>query len=144
MSHITILAVPVFSPLCNLGFALRREVFVLEQNIVDTPEFDDDDLTATHVVAIVDGAVVGVLRIIAAPEHMKIGRVVVSQAARGRGVSTKLLDFAMELCRKVGRDRFWLSAQADKLRVYEKLGFVGYGEPYDDGSGIMHLSMKTY
>ena len=27
---------------------------------------------------------------------------------------------------------------------YEKLGFVAFGEPFDDGSGILHLAMKTY
>jgi predicted GNAT family N-acyltransferase len=74
MPQLTILAVPVFSPLCNLAFALRRAVFIEEQRVADD-EFDAHDLTATHFVAILEGAVVGTLRLIEMPDHIKIGRV---------------------------------------------------------------------
>lgn len=141
---ITILTVPVFSTLGNAAFALRREVFVIEQAIPESEEFDADDLTATHLVAIAAGNVVGTLRIIYQPEHAKIGRVVVSQLWRGRGISTLLLRRAMDLARAKGETRFYLTAQHDKLAVYEKLGFVAFGTPFDDGSGILHLEMKTY
>ena len=144
MSDITLLNVPVFSALCNAAFALRREVFVIEQQIPEAEEFDADDLTATHLVAIAAGKVVGTLRIIETPEHAKLGRVVVARSWRGRGISTKLLTRAMDIARERGQARFYLTAQHDKLAVYEKLGFVAYGEPFDDGSGIMHLAMKTY
>lgn len=144
MSEITLLTVPVFSTLCNAAFALRREVFVIEQQIPESEEFDADDLTATHLVAIAAGNVVGTLRIIDLPEHAKIGRVVVARSWRGRGISTRLLARAMEIVRERGQQRFYLTAQHDKLGVYEKLGFVAFGEPFDDGSGILHLAMKTY
>jgi predicted GNAT family N-acyltransferase len=144
MHDITLLTVPVFSTLCNAAFALRREVFVIEQQIPEAEEFDADDLTATHVVAIAAGNVVGTLRIIWTDEHVKLGRVVVSQLWRGQGISTRLLRFAMDLARDRGETRFYLTAQHDKLGVYEKLGFVAFGEPFDDGSGILHLKMKTY
>lgn len=144
MHDITLLAVPVFSTLANAAFALRREVFVIEQQIPEAEEFDADDLTATHVVAIGAGNVVGTLRIIWTPEHVKLGRVVVAQLWRGQGISTRLLRHAMDLARDRGETRFYLAAQHDKLAVYEKLGFVAFGEPFDDGSGILHLKMKTY
>jgi len=144
MHDITLLTVPVFSTLANAAFALRREVFVIEQQIPEAEEFDADDLTATHVVAIAAGNVVGTLRIIWSSEHVKIGRVVVSALWRGQGISTRLLRFAMDLARERGENRFYLTAQHDKLAVYEKLGFVAFGEPFDDGSGILHLAMKTY
>lgn len=142
--QITLLTVPVFSTLANAAFTLRREVFVIEQQIPEAEEFDADDLTATHVVAITAGNVVGTLRIIWTSEHVKIGRVVVSQPWRGRGISTQLLRHAVDLAREKGETRFYLTAQHDKLGVYEKLGFVAFGEPFDDGSGILHLAMKTY
>jgi predicted GNAT family N-acyltransferase len=135
--------VPVFSPIANLAFALRREVFILEQQVKDD-EFDADDLTATHVVAIMDGAVAGTLRIISMAEHTKIGRVAVGRAARGQGVAKRMLEFALGLARARGETRFWLAAQADKLKVYESAGFTAYGDAFDDGSGIMHRAMKTY
>ena len=143
MHDITLLTVPVFSTLCNAAFALRREVFVIEQRIPEAEEFDADDLAATHLVAIAAGNVVGTLRIIWAAEHVKLGRVVVAQLWRGQGISTKLLRHAMDLARNRGESRFYLTAQHDKLAVYEKLGFVAFGEPVDDCSGRLHHKMKT-
>lgn len=144
MHDITFLTVPVFSTLCNAAFALRREVFVIEQQIPESEEFDADDLTATHLVAIGAGNVVGTLRIIWTPEHVKLGRVVVARSWRGKGISKQLLQHAMELARARGETRFYLTAQHDKLGVYQGLGFVAFEEPFDDGSGILHLAMKTY
>lgn len=141
---ITLLTAPVFSTLANAAFALRREVFVIEQQIPEAEEFDADDLTATHLVAIASGNVVGTLRIIWTPEHTKLGRVVVSQAWRGKGISKQLLLHAMALARDKGETRFFLTAQHDKLGVYQGLGFVAFGPPFDDGSGILHMAMKTY
>lgn len=144
MSDITLLTVPVFSTLCNAAFALRREVFVIEQQIPEAEEFDADDLTATHLVAVAAGNVVGTLRIIEVPEHTKLGRVAVARSWRGRGIATRLLARAMAIARERGQTRFHLTAQHDKLAVYEKLGFVAYGDLFDDGSGIMHRAMKSY
>ena len=141
---ITLLTVPVFSTLANAAFALRREVFVIEQQIPEAEEFDADDLTATHLVAIVSGNVVGTLRIIRTPEHVKLGRVVVARSWRGHGISKQLLRHAMDLAHERGETRFYLTAQHDKLGVYQGLGFVAFGEPFDDGSGILHLAMRTY
>jgi predicted GNAT family N-acyltransferase len=142
--EITLLTVPPFSALCNLAFALRREVFVIEQKIPEEEELDAYDLTATHLVALAGGNVVGTLRIMYVPEHAKIGRVVVAQSWRGRGVASRMIRHAMDLAGRKGEKRFYLAAQADKIGFYGALGFTAYGEPFDDGSGIMHLSMKTY
>ena len=143
MSEPIILAVPLFSELGNLGLALRRDVFILEQHVPAEEEFDAYDLTATHIVAILDGDVVGALRILFLDEHVKIGRVVVSRTARGRGVASVMMRYAMDLARSRGETRFYLTAQTDKLALYEKLGFVAFGEQFQDG-GMPHLAMKTY
>lgn len=58
--------------------------------------------------------------------------------------SGPLLLHAMDLARLRGETRFYLTAQHDKLGVYQGLGFVAFGAPFDDGSGILHLAMKTY
>ncbi len=138
-----ILDVPLFSGLGNLGLALRRDVFILEQHVPAAEEFDSYDLTATHLVAILDGDVVGALRILFLDEHVKIGRVVVARAARGQGIATRLMRYAMDFARARGATKFYLTAQIDKLALYEKLGFVAFGEQFQDG-GMPHLAMKTY
>lgn len=143
MSDITILSVPVFSTLANGAFALRREVFVWEQKVPEEEELDSYDLSATHYVAVAEGNVVATLRLIAQPEHIKIGRVAVQQAWRGRGVARKLIEKAMADARAKGNERFYLTAQSDKLGLYEKLGFVAFGPELMDG-GMPHRAMRDY
>lgn len=143
MSDPVIIPVPVFSLLCNAAFALRRDVFVWEQKVPEAEEHDDYDLTATHFVAIVNGEVVGTLRLIDLPEHTKIGRVAVHRAFRGRGIARKLIAAAMAHARERGQDRFYLTAQSDKLGFYESLGFVAFGPEFTDG-GMPHRAMRDY
>jgi predicted GNAT family N-acyltransferase len=138
---LAVLTVPVFSTLCNEAFRLRREVFIVEQKVPEGEEFDVYDLAATHVVAVADGEVCGTLRIIHDPEHIKIGRVVVAIPSRGRGVASAMIAHAIGL-QKPG-SRFYLTAQADKTALYEKFGFVAFGDIFDDG-GMPHIAMKTY
>ncbi|HEY8578144.1 MAG TPA: GNAT family N-acetyltransferase [Devosia sp.] len=141
--QITVLIVPPFSTLCNAAFALRREVFVWEQKVPEEEENDADDLTATHFVAIAMGEVVGTLRLIDKPEHVKIGRVAVRQLFRGHGIARTLINAAMDHAKAKGRDRFYLTAQSDKLGMYEKLGFVAFGPEFIDG-GMPHRAMRSY
>ena len=139
----TILIVPPFSTLCNAAFALRREVFVWEQKVPEEEEHDADDMTATHFVAVMAGEVVGTLRLIDKPEHVKIGRVAVRMAFRGRGIARQLITTAMAHARARGRDRFYLTAQSDKLGFYERLGFFAFGPEFLDG-GMPHRAMRDY
>lgn len=138
-----ILEVPLTSDLGLLGLALRREVFVVEQNVPEDVESDAYDASATHLVAVDGGMVVGVLRVVFLEEHVKIGRVAVVRFARGKGIATALMHYAMDLARARGETRFYLTAQTDKLALYEKLGFAAFGEEFQDG-GLPHLAMKNY
>ena len=60
------------------ALALRTEIFVGEQHVPPELERDAYDAVATHIVALVEGDVVGVLRIVFLPEHAKFGRVAVA------------------------------------------------------------------
>jgi predicted GNAT family N-acyltransferase len=143
MSDVLILHAPLFSLLCNAAFALRREVFVFEQKVPEAEEHDHYDLTATHVVALAEGDVVGTLRLITLPEHTKIGRVAVRQAFRGRGIARKMIAAGMAHARQGGQERFYLTAQSDKLGFYESLGFAAFGPEFMDG-GMPHRAMRDY
>ena len=142
-SGFTLLTVPVFTPLCNLGFALRREVFVLEQNVPQDIEHDADDMTATHVIGVMDGAVVAVARILFKSEHAKIGSVAIAKSHRGLKLGARLIEFAIAVAAGNGQSRCYLESQADKTGFYARLGFSAYGEEFLD-AGIPHLKMKNY
>jgi predicted GNAT family N-acyltransferase len=45
---------------------------------------------------------------------------------------------------RAARDnRFYLTAQSDKVALYERFGFTAYGDEFLDG-GMPHLAMKNY
>lgn len=142
-SEITVIRVPVPSSLAEAAFKLRHDVFVAEQQVPPEIEIDADDPTATHFIAIREGEVVGTLRIVFKPEHAKIGRVAVRSEQRGLGIARRMMEAAMDHCRATGADRFYLAAQADKLGLYEKLGFVPFGPKFMD-AGMPHQAMRTY
>jgi predicted GNAT family N-acyltransferase len=143
MSELTLLTVPVFSTLCNAAFNLRREVFVVEQNVPQEEELDAEDMTATHVVAILAGEVVGTLRLLHKAEHIKIGRVAVRRDFRGQGIARAMIEDVMAHWGQTNQNRFYLTSQTDKIGMYEKYGFVAYGEEFLD-AGIPHYAMKNY
>jgi predicted GNAT family N-acyltransferase len=143
MTTTTVLTVPVFSMLCNEAFRLRREVFIIEQNVPPDEEFDADDFTAFHVVAIQAGEVAGTLRLIYAKDYVKIGRVVVGIKWRGRGIAGAMLRYAMDEHRDARDNRFHLAAQSDKMGLYERFGFEAYGDEFLDVA-IPHFNMKNF
>lgn len=142
-AHPVILVAPVFSTLANLGFQLRRTVFVLEQKVPAEEEVDADDLTAIHMVALLEGEVAGVLRIVRRPEHLKIGRAAVDTAFRGRGIAGAMMKRVLGDYADEAGGRFFLTAQTDKVGLYERFGFKVFGQEFID-AGIPHLAMKTY
>jgi predicted GNAT family N-acyltransferase len=143
MDDTAILTVPVFSTLCNEAFRLRREVFIVEQNVPEEEEFDVGDFTAFHVVSIGSGEVRGTLRVIHAEEHVKIGRVAVGIRWRGCGIASAMIGYAMETHRAARGNRFYLTAQSDKVALYQRFGFTAFGDEFFDG-GMPHLEMKNY
>ncbi|WP_375451434.1 GNAT family N-acetyltransferase [uncultured Devosia sp.] len=140
---IIVFRVPVPSSLCEMALTLRHTVFVNEQNVPPELERDEHDLTASHFVAVLDGEVAGTLRVLDFPEHAKIGRVAVLRHYRGRGVARAMMLAAMAAARDAGQPRLYLTAQTDKLGLYEKLGFTAFGPVFDD-AGMPHRAMRNY
>ncbi|WP_434721343.1 GNAT family N-acetyltransferase [Mesorhizobium sp. RIZ17] len=143
MAALTILPVPIASDLGLLALEIRRKVFIVGQSVPETIERDAYDAEALHLVAIDNGDVVGTLRVVFLPEHAKFGRVAVLPQARGKGIATRMMHLGMELARARGEMRFFLTAQADKTTLYEKLGFVAYGDEFEE-AGMPHRAMRTY
>jgi ElaA protein len=119
---------------------LRQQVFVVEQDC-PYPDLDGRDLepATRHVVLLDDEAeVVGTLRVLDDGDAMRIGRVVVASAARGRGLAALLMDEAMRLC---GDRAVRLDAQTGLTAFYAGYGFEVTGPEFDE-DGIMHVPMS--
>ncbi len=122
--------------------ALRRTVFIDEQQVPEADEMDDLDAEAIHLLARLDGRPIGSARLLLRGETGKIGRVCVLAEARGTGLGAALMRHAAEvLAARPGITRLYLSAQTHAIPFYERLGYVAYGPEYDD-AGIPHRDME--
>jgi predicted GNAT family N-acyltransferase len=129
------------SPLLEAALELRREVFVAEQGVPAELEIDELDPGAIHLVAILDGAVIGTLRILQHEGAAKVGRVAVRAAARRAGIGGKLMERAAEIARERGFTEIILHAQLTVAGFYQRLGYVEEGAPFEE-AGIPHIAMR--
>ncbi|WP_336318420.1 GNAT family N-acetyltransferase [Streptomyces lavendofoliae] len=135
------------------GFAVRREVFVVEQGVPEDLEYDAYDATAVHVLAVrrADGAALGTGRLLYGADAAgktggaegvgSLGRLAVAAPARGLGVGAALVRAIEDAARARGLTAVDLHAQTRATGFYERLGYEAYGEEFQD-AGIPHLAMR--
>jgi predicted GNAT family N-acyltransferase len=116
---------------------LRTEVFVVGQGVPREIEWDGLDAQARHVIAERDGAVVGCGRLL--PDG-RVGRLAVLEAVRGQGLGSRLLASLQRLARRAGLTDLYLHAQLASVPFYERNGFKGSGETFEE-AGIPHRNM---
>lgn len=122
-------------------FALRRTVFIEEQNVPEEEEHDADDARAIHFLARQNGKAIGTARIVIADGVGKIGRVCVLAEARGTGLGAALMRATLAYLRELSEvHQAKLGAQLHATGFYEKLGFEAFGDVFDD-AGIDHIMM---
>jgi predicted GNAT family N-acyltransferase len=117
---------------------IRRTVFIEEQQVPESDEWDDDDAVSSHVLARLNREPVGTGRLNPAG---KIGRIAVIAGARGRGIGALILRYLLDEARRRGIRRPYLHAQLQALPFYEKLGFRSEGGVFDE-AGIPHVRMR--
>lgn len=120
---------------------LRRVVFIDEQGVSEADELDDQDDTAIHLLAQVDGDPIGTARLLIQGDTGKIGRVCVLVLMRHQGIGAALIRAAIDrLTGEPGVALAKLGAQTHAIGFYESLGFAAFGPVYDD-AGIAHRDM---
>ncbi|MFZ5456083.1 MAG: GNAT family N-acetyltransferase [Pseudomonadota bacterium] len=118
--------------------AIRREVFIVEQRVPEEMEWDADDATSVHALALLEGHPVGCGRLL--PDG-HIGRMAVRAPHRSRGIGRALLQSLLAEARRRGMREVVLHAQTHALRFYEEQGFVADGPVFDE-AGIPHRRMS--
>lgn len=119
--------------------ALRLEVFVGEQGISASLEWDGLDPQAAHVIAESEqGEPIGTARLLPSGQ---IGRMAVLASWRRRGVGKGLLLTLLRLALEQGCQQPFLNAQVSVLPFYRHLGFEPDGAVFDE-AGIAHQRMS--
>ncbi len=117
---------------------IRHEVFIREQNVPESDEWDDDDAVSVHALARLNREPVGTGRLNPAG---KIGRIAVIAGLRGRGIGALILRRLLEAARDHGIREPYLHAQLQAVPFYERLGFSRQGDVFDE-AGIAHVRMS--
>jgi predicted GNAT family N-acyltransferase len=118
--------------------SLRREVFIIEQQVPEELEWDGLDKGALHLLAeLENGEAVAAARLLPSGQ---IGRMAVRKPYRNHGVGTALLEYAVEEAHKAGFSSVFLHAQTQARTFYERHGFKVCGEEFYEAD-IPHLLM---
>jgi predicted GNAT family N-acyltransferase len=123
------------------AFAVRRNVFIVEQQVPESIERDELDATAEHVVAYVDGVAAGAGRLVLEGSTGRVGRMAVRAPARGRGVGTAILAELEAVAADRGCALVELHAQLHAAAFYARAGFVPDGDVFLE-AGIEHVTMR--
>jgi ElaA protein len=123
-------------------FAIRRAVFIEEQGVDEELEIDGEDPNCVHFLGELNGQPIATLRIKTIGPTVKIQRVAVLKDYRdGYGVGRGIMEAALNWARDSGYEQAILGAQVTVIGFYEKLGFVTYGDQYEEAY-IMHQDMS--
>lgn len=128
---------------------IRQEVFIKEQQVPKNLEIDKYDnlnnLAVKHFILYLNKIPIGTLRVINTEEYLKIGRVAVLKVYRKENngyilVSEVINKILQENIFEISEKYFYLEAQVQVIRFYEKLGFESFGEEFLEAN-IKHQKM---
>ncbi|WP_200837158.1 bifunctional helix-turn-helix transcriptional regulator/GNAT family N-acetyltransferase [Dyadobacter sp. 3J3] len=122
------------------AFAIRRQVFVIDQNVDAAAEEDGNDV-ATHYLAKVNDLPAGTARWRKTKDGYKLERFAVLNAYRGSGVGGTLVQALLSDLPEGARA--YLHAQVRAAKFYEKNGFSKFGDLFVE-QNIEHVKMELY
>ena len=121
---------------------IRTQVFVVEQRVPAEIELDDWDSQAWHLVAYDAHNPVGTLRLfVDETGQWCVGRMAIQKDYRGLGYGRLLLSQALVRAKELVVPSLLLHAQVQAQGFYQKLGFMGFGEVFEE-AGIPHQLMR--
>jgi predicted GNAT family N-acyltransferase len=120
------------------AFAIRRQVFCLEQNVPEDIEMDEFDEDATHILAYINDNPVGTARWRFTEDGAKMERFAVLNEYRGKGVGEALVNYTLGKLKDY--DCIYLNAQESVIKFYEKFGFDVVGDRFYEAD-IPHKMM---
>ena len=119
--------------------AIRRKVFIEEQQVPEELEWDEFDEESFHILALdAQDNPIGTGRLKA---DGQIGRMAILQSWRNKSVGSAILNHILDHARQSGIHELYLHAQISAISFYEKYGFGVCSEEFMD-AGIPHKTMR--
>ncbi len=126
------------------AFAIRKEVFVQEQNVPASEEYDQYEAESKHFLAFYEGIPCGTARWRFTEKGVKLERFAVLIPYRAKKVGKAILEKILEDVQKNSQsaeNMIYLHAQVQVVGFYEKFGFEKFGEMFQECK-IWHYAMK--
>jgi predicted GNAT family N-acyltransferase len=128
----------------DTAFEIRKQVFVIEQKVDPTKEYDEFEQSSVHFLARIDGIPVGTARWRLTPNGAKSERFAVLKEARGKGVGQALVkavlyDIQADPLSK--NKTKYLHSQLSAVSLYSKFGFKKVGNIFEE-CNILHYKME--
>lgn len=129
----------------DLVFAIRTEVFVVEQKCLPVEEFDELDAVAVHYLYWVDRKPVATGRYRKTEKGIKIERIATLAEYRGQGYASEMVRFLIQEAQIAHPDvdYFYLHAQQSVMPLYASIGFEPYGGTFIEAD-IVHQAMSFH
>ena len=127
------------------AFQIRKAVFVQEQKLFRHTDVDENDATGIHLVAELEGEVIGTVRVYPAGTGNGDwigGRLAVKKGFRASGAGERLVREAVAIVKKQGCNHFTAHIQEKNIDFFEQLGWKGIG-PVKDYLGQPHQVMEA-
>ncbi|MGX6961631.1 GNAT family N-acetyltransferase [Vagococcus xieshaowenii] len=123
---------------------IRREVFVIEQQIPESIEIDSLEKECLHIVQYNGDIPVATARLYPVDDTTwKIQRVAVKKEFRRQQMGRQLLEEIARLAEEKRIQTLTLNAQVESIGFYKALGYQTVGEPFTEAS-ILHNQMKRF
>ena len=119
-------------------FAVRREVFVVEQNCPPELEWEFED-ESTHFLATIDGEPAGACRWRKTDKGYKLERFAVLKKFRGHGIGQALVQTVLDNL-PADATYVYMHAQTQAVSLYERFNFEKTGPEFEE-AGIWHYKM---
>jgi predicted GNAT family N-acyltransferase len=103
--------------------AIRAAVYMAEQNCPFAEEFDGNDFTATHILALADGEPAGCIRLRYFADFVKYERVAIRREYRSSNVSDEMIRSSLEIIRRKGFRTVYGHAAKNLVRYWQRWGF---------------------
>tara|TARA_B100000900_G_scaffold410992_1_gene429818 strand:- start:1379 stop:1804 length:426 start_codon:yes stop_codon:yes gene_type:complete len=122
-----------------LAQQIRTAVFVQEQGVDSSDEYDAFEEASQHYLVSVDNKAVATARWRFTPNGIKLERFAVLTTHRGEGIGQFLVKHMIKEVQKHSRP-IYLHAQIQVAEFYQKLGFEKEGVLFEE-AGIQHIKM---
>jgi predicted GNAT family N-acyltransferase len=122
------------------AYAVRRIVFVHEQQVPEEEEIDQYENDAKHIVLYDNAEPVGAARVRILDGIGKLERICVLSSQRNKGAGKLLVHKLEEIASSEGVQKFKLNAQTQAIPFYERLGYQTVSDVFMD-AGIPHVTM---